>query len=328
MTTPGHSMHPSMIHYLDYLRTAGRIETARGYGNALSHYQRWLVTADLDPLTITTEGIQQYQRHLAEVYLSPRGKRLARTTQACRLGTVKAYHAWLARRGITLTDVSRMVRLPIIVKGPVRKDHLSLQEATALLQTLSVEAATFPVGCARWADAVRMLAFFALALASGRRRSGLRSLQVVHLDLARNEIRVEREKGRAGRVLPVAPWAMVCLRTYVERARPVLVWQADNPWLFVGERSPQLGRNTIGEMVARAHAATVVANPDLTELAAKRLTPHSLRVSFAHLLFQGGANLRTINELMLHESLGTTARYTPLGLDDLQRICATAHPRG
>ncbi len=321
-------MHPSMTDYLDYLRTAGRAETARGYGNALSHYQRWLTATGLDPLTITTEGIRQYQRYLAEVYVSPRGRPLGRNTQGTRLATVKAYHAWLARRGLTLTDVSRTVQLPTIAKGPVRKDHLTLQESTALLQTLSAEAAAFPEGCARWADTVRTLAFFALALATGRRRAGLRDLQLGHVDFTRNEIRVEREKGRPGRVLPVAPWAMVCLRTYIERARPVLLWQADNPWLFVGDRSPQLGRNTIGEMLTRAHTATVAANPDLTELAAKRLTPHSLRVSFAHLLFQGGANLRTINELMLHESLGTTARYTPLGLDDLQRICTTAHPRG
>ena len=321
-------MHPSMTDFLEYLRTAGRFETARGYGNALSHYHRWLIAAGLDPLTITTEGIRQYQRYLAEDYRSPRGTTLGRNTQATRLATVKAYHAWLARRGLTLSDVSRGVQLPIIVRGPVRKDHVTLQEATALLQTLSAEAAVFPEGCARWAEAVRTLAFFALALATGRRRAGLRDLHLAHVDFVRQEIRVEREKGRAGRVLPVAAWAMVCLRTYVERARPVLMWQAGNPWLFVGDLGPQLGRNTIGEMLTRAHAATVAANPDLVELATKRLTPHSLRVTFAHLLFQGGANLRTINELMLHESLGTTARYTPLGLEDLQRICATAHPRG
>ncbi|HAT10539.1 MAG TPA: hypothetical protein DCS97_08085 [Planctomycetes bacterium] len=321
-------MHPTQTEFINYLRTSGRVETARGYGNALSHYQRWLADAGLDPLTITTDGIRQYQRFLAEVYVSPRGTRLAKGTQCTRLATVKAYHAWLARRGLTLTDVSRGVQLPVIARGPVARDHMSLQEATAMLQTLSAEVARYPEGSQRWADAVRTLAFVALGLATGRRRSGLRSLSLANVDFTRNEVRIEREKGRPGRVLPVAMWAMVCLRTYVERARPVLCWQIENAWLFVGDRSPQLGRNTIADMLEQAQAKTVAANPDLTDLAAKRITPHAMRVSFAHLLFQGGANLRTINELMLHEHLGTTARYTPLGLEDLQRVCATAHPRG
>ena len=63
----------------------------------------------------------------------------------------------------------------------------------------------------------------------------------------------------------------------------------------------------------RAVAQTVAANPDLEQLAAKTITPHSLRVSFATLLFSGGANIRTIN--------------TPIPLEDLRRVCATAHPR-
>ncbi len=65
----------------------------------------------------------------------------------------------------------------------------------------------------------------------------------------------------------------------------------------------------------------MVANPDLDELGRKTITAHSLRVTFASLLFQGGANIRTINELMMHEQLGTTARYTPVELNDLRKVC-------
>jgi integrase/recombinase XerD len=75
------------------------------------------------------------------------------------------------------------------------------------------------------------------------------------------------------------------------------------------------------------HQQTVRENPDLKELAEKHLTPHSLRVSFATLLFQGGCNIRSINELMDHKSLTTTACYTPLHIDDLRRACQRAHPR-
>ncbi len=155
-------------------------------------------------------------------------------------------------------------------------------------------------------------------------------MTLAQLDLARSEgaeVRIECEKGLVGRVLTIAAWAVTVLRSYVERARPILCWQRDNPFLFVGDDGPQLGTNTLAGIIERVQAATVTANPDLTELADKHLTPHSLRVTFASLLFQGVANIRTINELMLHRQLGVTARYIPVDLDDLRRACATAHPR-
>jgi integrase len=70
----------------------------------------------------------------------------------------------------------------------------------------------------------------------------------------------------------------------------------------------------------------VVLMPDGAIPAGHDLTPHSLRVSFAVLLFCGGASIRTINKLMLHDRLDTTARYTPVPLDDLHRTCLRAHP--
>jgi site-specific recombinase XerD len=227
----------------------------------------------------------------------------------------------MERRGLVVADVARHPELTWQAKGPVRRDYLTLQEATALLQTKAATAAQYPEGCARWATEIRDLTFLSLALATGRRRSGLRELRLANVDTERNEIRIEREKGRTGRVLPVASWAMTMVKTYRDRARPILCWQRDNDAFFPGERTPLLGKNTIHEILHRAHAETVSAHPDLTELATKRLSPHSLRVSFAHLIFQGGANIRTINELMLHQQLGTTSRYVPVPLDDLRRAC-------
>lgn len=320
-------MHQTITDYLQTLLQAGKEESARSVGSALALYDRWLASRGLTPLTVTTDAIRAYQRHLAEDYRSPSGRPLGKGTQATRLATVRSFHGWLERRGLVVVNVTRPVAVSWHTKGPVKRDHLSLQEATALLQTKAKSAAAYPEGCAKWAVELRDLAFLSLALATGRRRSGLRDLRVTHLDAQRNEIRVEREKGRVGRVLPVAPWAMAIAMTYVAKARPVLCWQHGNPWLFPGERTPRLGKNTIHQFLHRAQTQTVAQNPDLTDLGQKNLSPHSLRVSFAHLIFQGGANIRTINELMLHEQLGTTARYTPVDLDDLRRVCATAHPR-
>jgi site-specific recombinase XerD len=319
-------MHHTIDTFIEYLRVAGREESARSYASCLSFFDRWLSARKRNPLTATTDDLRAYQCFLADEYHGANGQLLGKGTQATRLACVKSFYNWMHRRALVVADVAQPITIPRVVHGMVNKDHLTLQEATALLQTKAKTAATYPEGCNRWADQVRDLAFLCLALASGRRRGGLRHLKTEHADFARNELRCEREKGKAGRVLPVAPWAMHLLRLYVERARPILNWHRDNDWLFVGDRKPRIGKNTIAEILKRAHAEAVAANPDLTELADKHLSPHSLRVSFAAMLFRGGANIRTINELMLHESLDTTARYTPVPLDDLRRTCLRAHP--
>lgn len=319
--------HPSFTVFLAHLRLAGRATTADSYGFHLSKVDAWLIAKALTPLTATTDDLRAYQCHLAENERGRGGRLLAKTTQATRLAIIKSFWSWLQRRGERVSDPAAALQLPRIPINPVRRDHLTIQEVTAVLQTLATQATSYPDGCHRWALAVRDLALLTMAIASGRRRGGLRDLTIAQLDLAKAEVRVEREKGQTGRVLPIAAWAAVVLGTYVERARPILCWQRDNPFLFVGDDGPQLGTNTLAGIIERVQAATVTANPDLTELADKHLTPHSLRVTFASLLFQGVANIRTINELMLHRQLGVTARYIPVDLDDLRRACATAHPR-
>jgi integrase/recombinase XerC len=315
-----------VVAYLDHLRAAGKMETARADTATLRQFLRWVAGRDL--LRLTTDDLRAFQRWLADEYRSIRdGQPLSRCSQVTRIATVKSLYAWMYRRGLTITNAAAPLILPALPPRPVQADHLSLQETIALLQTQAARAAAFAPGSYRWAIEIRDLAVIALGLATGRRRSGIRDLHVADVDRERGELRVAREKGTNGRVLPIAAWAVAILGTYIDRARPVLCWQVGNDWLFLGEDGPQLGRNTMASILERAHAATIAANPDLTELASKRLTPHSLRVSFAHLLFQGGADIRTINDLMLHQHLGTTARYTPVDLTDLRRIGATAHPR-
>jgi site-specific recombinase XerD len=209
----------------------------------------------------------------------------------------------------------------------VHKDHLTLQEATALIQTQAALAAERR-GPIRQAIEIRNLAILAIALATGRRVQGLVNLRMDQVDLERNELRVEHEKGHTGRVLPVADWAMATVRRYLTEARPVLVEGADVPWLFISQTGPDpLCTRAVSFLLAIAVQATIERNPDLTDLPHKRISTHSLRVSFATLLFQGGCNIRSINELMLHQTLSTTARYTPIPIADLRRVLLTTHPR-
>lgn len=321
-------MHATISDFLNHLRLAGRTTTAASYGFHLGKVDAWLSARGLTPLTATTSDLRDYQCHLAENELSKNGRLLRKNTQATRLAIIKSFFAWVQQRGVRTSNPAADIALPHLPTRPVQRDYLTIQESTALLHTLSAVVSQYAEGSFRWALAVRDLTLLTTAIVTGRRRTGLRDLTCSQVDIAKAEMRVEREKGSTGRVLPMAAWAVAVLRTYVERARPILSWQQGNPYLFVGEDGAQLGANTLAGIIERAHAATVAANPDLTDLAGKRLTPHSMRVTFAHLLFQGGATIRTINELMLHRQLGITARYVPVGVDDLRRACATAHPRG
>jgi integrase/recombinase XerD len=320
-------LHETMLDFFRRMELAGKHETVRGYRTGLTQYAAWLARQRLDPLQATTEHIRAFQRFLAEDYRSPDGAPLVRSTQVTRLSAVKSYYVWLARRGLILLDVSRKVKLPHIPRGMVRKDYLTLQEVTALLQTQARHCQKYSEGSYRWARECRDLALLCVAFASGRRRKGLRNLKVQDLNFERNELRCEREKGKAGRVLPICAWAMAIAKLYLAKARPVLDWRGDNDWLFVGERSPKVGNETFSQLLRRVQRQTVELDPDLQDLARKRLTPHSLRVSFATILFSGGCNIRSINELMMHEHLSTTARYTPIPLEDLRRVCRMAHPR-
>ncbi len=327
-------MHPTMTAYLDALVLTGRAETARTYGEDLALLDRWLTRERIDALAATTEQLRGFQRYLAQEHRTPSGEPLSRGTQSRRVSAVRSYYRWLERRGLIVVDVARpLVRPKVRRLVTTARDYLTLQEATALLQTEAERVAATKSGTTRWAQHVRNLAFLCVAIASGRRRGGLRNLRVSDLDQERDELRCEREKGKGGRVLPIARWAMSVACFYRERARPILDPEGASDVLFVSSSASGSGVGTrmnkpvIRRLIQRAHRDTVAANPDLVELAGKHLTTHSLRVSFATLLFSGGCNIRSINELMLHEHLETTARYTPVPLEDLRRACQAAHPR-
>jgi len=321
-------MHETMEQFRKHVEMGGREGTARSHGLALEQYHGWLLTKGIsNPLRVTTEDIKQYQRWLAEEYRALNKALLQQSTQATRLSSLKSYYGWLMRRGLIFTDVARKIVLPKIRRSITAKDHLTLQEVTAILQTQMKRSTKFVEGSFRWARELEGLCSLSLAIACGRRRRSLLDLRTGDLNFERNEVRIEYEKGKPGRVLPVAQWAMSVTKKYVESARPILNFHFENDWLFVGERAPQMSETYFSRLIFSIHRETVRQNPDLTELASKHLTPHCLRVSFASLLFRGGCNIRTINELMDHENLTTTARYIPLQLDDLRSACRNAHPR-
>lgn len=221
------------------------------------------------------------------------------------------------RRGHLVHDPAVHLVPPCPPKShSVHKEHLTLQEATALIQTTAALIEEYPTGSQYWAMRVRNLALLSVALATGRRVQGLVDLSLHQLDFERNELRVDREKSKTGRVLPVAPWAMTTVRRYLDDARPLLIKGNEIPFLFIGQRTTRMCARTVSFVLADAVGETIRRNPDLSDLPRKRISTHSLRVSFATLLFQGGCNIRSIirviQEILGHANLDTTKTYLRL----------------
>jgi len=328
---------PPMAEFLAALRREGRTLTAQGYATGLRRYARYLGTDHnprhgapdaADPLRATTAVVVGFREYLGKIR-SRRGDHLALTTQACQLIHVKSFYAWCARTDRMLADLAAPVDLPAVPRhDPVHRDHLCLQEAVALLAAPAHAFAQSRPGSVAQARIFRDLTLMGFLLATGRRASGLIHLRCEDLDLARGEYRLTREKGRVGRVLPLSDWACALLRRYLDEFRPRLLRGRDLAEVFPGRTGPRMHPAPLAKIYRRWQRAAAAANPDLTELSHKRLTTHSFRVTFACLLFTNECPIRSVNELMLHRNLSTTARYTPLAVEDLRRACTPAHPRG
>jgi site-specific recombinase XerD len=244
------------------------------------------------------------------------------------MAQIAAFYRWCQQRGLIAIDPATKAGIPFTKSRVVVREHLSVQEATALIQTQASTLAEVEPGTHTQAEARRNLAILCLALATGRRIGGMTTLLAADVDVARSELRVEREKGHVGRVLPVAAWAMRPVAEYLRMARPMLARGHDAPWLFLNlPGTGPITRDALRWLLDQVVAKTIEANPDLTDLPGKRISWHSLRVSFATMLFANGCDIRTVNELMMHRRLSTTARYTPIPIEDLRQVFRTAHPR-
>ena len=269
--------HIAVQSYLDYLIASNKTSTANSYGYYLGWFESWLLTQSIDLLDATPATIAAYQQFIANTYKKRDGSPLGLNTQGTAIVVVRTLYRWLHRRNIILFNPAASIAP---AKGPktltVAKDHLTLDEAVALISTLSDLVAETKPQTATWALAVRNLSAISLALATGRRCGGLLSLRVADIDVERAEVRVAKEKGKTGRVLPVAAWAMALVAHYIEQARPLILNGREAEALFPSIHSTAMQHSAFVYILEQAVAATLVRNPDLTGLAAKNISTHSL----------------------------------------------------
>ncbi len=233
----------------------------------------------------------------------------SRTTLARRATAARLFTAWLARTDRAPIDVGASLGSP----RPHRTlpDVLRADEAEDLIAVATERAGDgTPLG-------LRDLAVLELLYASGVRVGELVGLDVDDVDDDRRILRV-LGKGGKERSVPYGAPAARALRRWREEGRPALAVSGTGPALFLGARGGRLDQRAVRSVVHR-RIAEVPGAPDIG--------PHGLRHSAATHLLEGGADLRSVQEILGHSSLATTQRYTHVTTDRLRKAYHQAHPR-
>ncbi len=239
---------------------------------------------------------------------------LARSTLARRSAAVRGLTAWLAKTGQVSVDAASRLKSP-------RADHhlprvLTGAQMDAMLAALAVRAA------ADAPDAIRDLAVIELLYASALRVSEVIGLDRKSLDLERLTVRVTG-KGSKERIVPFGVPAKRAIERYCAVARPVLrgdttAATATTDALFLSGRGARLGTRAVYTLVSRLLSSIPGSGPS---------GPHALRHTAATHLLDGGADLRAVQEMLGHASLGTTQIYTHVSAERLKESYRSAHPR-
>jgi integrase/recombinase XerC len=242
------------------------------------------------------------------------GRGLARTTLARRAAAARAFTAFAHARGWLDTDPGPLLGTP---KAGRNLPNVLAQEQLAQVFAASEDAADQAEDAHAAALAWRDTAIMELLYASGIRVSELCGLDVGDLDDERRTVRV-LGKGRKERVVPIGLPAARAVRQWQDAGRPLLVTERSGPALYLGSRGGRLDPRAARRVVhARIQAADGV--PDTA--------PHGLRHSAATHLLEGGADLRSVQEILGHASLATTQIYTHVSVERLLSAYRQAHPR-
>jgi integrase/recombinase XerC len=234
----------------------------------------------------------------------------ARTTLQRRAAAARVFFAWARETGQIATDPAANLRSPKVsrILPP------TLEAATAA-QMLDAAAAT--IGEPRGPIAARDAAVLEVLYATGIRVSELCGLDMADLDRDRQVIRVFG-KGSKERTVPVGAPAVRAVDVWLEKARPQLVTGESGEAMFLGERGKRIDPRVARRVVHRSLQMTPGA-PDLG--------PHGLRHAMATHLLEGGADLRSVQEMLGHASLATTQIYTHVTNERLRSAFEQAHPR-
>ncbi|MCU0604094.1 MAG: site-specific tyrosine recombinase XerD [Desulfobacterales bacterium] len=288
--------------FLNYLLVEKGLSraTLESYSADLLRYADFMQQTGQD--TVSAEDTALILKHLINL----RNEGLGARSRARHLVSLRGFYRFLAHEKILRLDPSKLVDLPkTTLKLP---DVLNQAEVQRLLNA--------PDGLKP--SGLRDAAMLEVLYAAGLRVSELIHLKVQDVQLEAGFVRV-MGKGSKERIVPIGQYAREKVLFYLEHARGRMVKERSSPYLFVARAGRPLTRQGFWKLLRRyARAAGLF----------KKVTPHSLRHSFASHLLEGGADLRAVQVMLGHADISTTQIYTHVAKDRLKELHRRFHPRG
>jgi len=288
--------------YLNYLLVEKGLssKTLDSYGSDMAMYLSFLEKNKIIDISETDTPV--ILKHL----ISMRDAGLGARSRARHLVTIRGFYRFLVQEKILKHDPTRLIDLP--KSGLKLPDVLSVEEVRLLLSTPDVKT---PAGS-------RDAAMIELLYAAGLRVSELINLKLQDVNLEAGFVRVFG-KGSKERVVPIGLFAKQRIDDYLKTARPLILKNIPSRYLFVARAGKPMTRQGFWKLIKR-YALKAGFN--------KKITPHSLRHSFASHLLEGGADLRAVQLMLGHVDISTTQIYTHVAREHLKKIHEKFHPRG
>jgi integrase/recombinase XerD len=272
--------------------------TVDAYMRDLQKLVDYLRIEGLDPVEVKLEDLQHFAASLHDIGISPRSQ--------CRiLSGVRAFYRFLFVDGWVDSDPSELLESPQI--GEHLPEVLSTEEVDILEQAIDLS---------KW-EGHRNKAIIEVLFSCGLRVSELVNLKLSNLYLDEEFLRVEG-KGRKERLVPISPRAIKELGFWFDDRCKMDIKPGEEDYVFLNRRGAHLTRTMILIMIKRLAEEAGIH---------KTISPHTLRHSFATALLEGGADLRAIQAMLGHESIGTTEIYTHIDTHTLREEILNHHPR-
>ena len=290
--------------YLSAERNAS-VHTSRGYLHDLGEFDLFL-----QEKSYAAAGLADIDNFTVRAWLASLSRNNTKSSQARKLSSLKAFFRFLKQQGIIENNPAQPVKTPRQDKYLPR--HLSVDEMFAVLDSVPEDSLL----------QVRDRAILELLYSSGIRVSELAALNRTGLELAAGSIRVFGKR-RKERIVPVGKKAAAGIERYIAESSTLCrkIWgdgaQKKLP-LFLNRNGGRLTVRSIGRIVDK-----YILQAGLL----RKMSPHGMRHSFATHMLNAGADLRAIQEMLGHESLSTTQKYTHLNIDKLMEVYDRAHPR-
>ncbi len=232
---------------------------------------------------------------------------LGKSSVARHLAAVRSFYRWMAREGMVKQNPAALVSTPKLPKKLPRVP--TMEEINAVLDTEMPENAAFPE---------RDSVILELLYGCGLRNSELIGINLDDIHWS-NEAILVRGKGRKQRIVPLGETAAKAIREYIPKRQAMLAAKKrSNPALLLNLRGTRLTTRSVGRIVKQIAVARGLPAD---------IHPHTLRHAFGTHMLEEGADLRAIQELLGHERLSTTQRYTQLSMKHVVSVYDATHPR-